>query len=274
MQKHIEESIASLNHVGFHVRAVISDDHSTNVSAFSKLIESHGFDTKIHAIKHPSSGSNYTTYLFFDAVHLLKNLRNNLLNNLRFIFPHFEFNDFCDEINVPSGEITRKLLHDIYELDEKLQGNLRKAPKLTYRALHPGNNKENVNLVLSVFHPSTSAAIESYYPGRKDAAGFLKLIYIWWTLMNSKQCFNSNNRFGNAAIKGDKKPSFLRKLADWFEEWHGLQLPNTQRFTLSKQTFSAMITTLHCAAALIEELLEEGYDYVLTARFQTDPFFS
>ena len=87
--------------------------------------------------------------------------------------------------------------------------------------------------------------------------------------MNSKQCFNSNNRLGNAAIKGDNEPSFLRKLADWFEEWHGLQLPNMQRFILSKQTFSAMIITL-CATALIEELLEEGSDYVLTARFQSD----
>ena len=113
LQNHIEESIESLNHVGFHVRAVISDDHSTNVSAFSKLIESHGFDAKIHAIKHSSSVSNYTTYLFFGAVHLLKNVRNKLLNNLRFIFPHFKFNDFCDEINVPSGEITWKLLHDM-----------------------------------------------------------------------------------------------------------------------------------------------------------------
>ena len=64
LQNHTEESIESLNHVGFHVRAVISDDHSTNVSAFSMLIESHGFDIKIHAIKHSSSVSNYTKERF------------------------------------------------------------------------------------------------------------------------------------------------------------------------------------------------------------------
>ena len=165
----------------------------------------------------------------------------------------------------------------VYDLDQKLQGNLRKAPKLTYTALHPGNNKQNVNLALSVFHPSTYAALKSYLPERKDAAGFLKLINTWWTIMNSKQRFNSNNKLGNAAIKGDKKPSFLRKLADWFEEWHDTQLRNTRKFTLSAQTFSAMITTLRCTASLIEELLEEGYDYVLTARLQSDAlelFFS
>ena len=31
--------------------------------------------------------------------------------------------------------------------------------------------------------------------------------------MNSKQCFNSNNRLENAAIKGDNKPPFPKKLA-------------------------------------------------------------
>ena len=40
---------------------------------------------------------------------------------------------------------------------------------------------------------------------------------------------------------------------------------------LSKQTSSALITTLRATANLIQDLLNENYFYVLTARFQSDP---
>ena len=46
------------------------------------------------------------------------------------------------------------------------------------------------------------------------------------------------------------------------------KLPNSERFALSTQT---LIYTSKCQAALIEDLLREGYKYVLTARFQSDP---
>ena len=38
--------------------------------------------------------------------------------------------------------------------------NLKKAYKLTFKDLYPGENKQNTSLVLAVFHPTTSAAIE------------------------------------------------------------------------------------------------------------------
>ena len=53
------------------------------------------------------------------------------------------------------------MFYDIYELDEKLRGNLRKAPKLTYNT-HPRNNKEDVSLAFSIFDETTSVAIKSY----------------------------------------------------------------------------------------------------------------
>ena len=270
LRNHIDESITSLQEIGFQVRAVITDDHSSNVSAFEKLINDHGFSPDIHGIKHPSLGGNIT-YLFFDAVHLLKNIRNNLLNYRRFIFPSFTFDGFFDKIDLPAGEISWKLLHDVFDKDATLQANLKKAHKLSYRALHPGNNKQDMNLALSIFHPTTCAAIESYFPDRKDAPAFLKLISSWWTIMNSKLQFNSNNRLGNAVISGDNKPLFLRDLARWVEEWQAIRISNSEKMTLSKQTSSAFITTLKCTASLIEELLEEGYGFILLSRLSTDP---
>ena len=68
-------------------------------------------------------------------------------------------------------------LHSIYDQDSKLPANLRKANTLTYRAMHPGNNKQSVNLVLSIFHETTIAAGKRYFPERRDISGFLSLIH-------------------------------------------------------------------------------------------------
>ena len=42
-------------------------------------------------------------------------------------------------------------------------------------------------------------------------------------------------------------------------------------FSLSKQTSDALIRTLRAQAALIDELLGEGYSYVIPLQFQSDP---
>ena len=70
--------------------------------------------------------------IFVFTVHLIKSIRNNLLNNKHFIFPAFTFEKFNNLINVEGGKlkISRKLLHDTYEKDCTLQANLRKVPRL------------------------------------------------------------------------------------------------------------------------------------------------
>ena len=67
------------------------------------------------------------------------------------------------------------------------------------------------------------------------------------------------------------KPLFLRNLAEWIEEWQLSQVSNSQKFTLSKQTSEALMTTLRCTASLIDDLIQEGYDYFLISRLLTDP---
>ena len=59
-------------------------------------------------------------------------------------------------------------------------------------------------------------------------------------------------------------------MADWVEEWDSQKLPNCETFCLSDQTSKALRRTLRCHAALIEDLLNDKYDYVLTSRLQSD----
>lgn len=89
--------------------------------------------------------------------------------------------------------------------------NLKEAYKLTFKDLNPGENKLNTSLVLAVFHPTTSVAIESYFENCRDFSDLLKLTNVWWTISNSKQKYKRNYYNGNVALTDDTKP-LLEKL--------------------------------------------------------------
>ena len=116
-----------------------------------------------------------------------------------------------------------------------------------------------------------SAAIKHYFPAKTDASEFLNLFNVCWTMSNSKQRFNVSNHIGNSAVMYDQKPQFLRALADWVVKWETESIPDCEKFALSAQTRAALTRTLRCHAALIEDLLNCGYAFVLTSRFQSDP---
>ena len=94
VKKEIHESLQTLKSANFNVRAVISDNHSTNVPGFNMLKKEYGtgqeYDFFIFF-----EGSKI--YLMFDSVHLLKNVRNNLLNSKRFVSP-FSYENLNDHV--------------------------------------------------------------------------------------------------------------------------------------------------------------------------------
>ena len=112
----ISTSISRLAENRFKVRAVVTDNHSANASAFKHL-----------TTMRPSSGShciemskNLTkTYLFFDSVHIVKNICNNLLNAKKLAFPPISITIQGEEIKCGSGYITWAELHFLYDQDLK-----------------------------------------------------------------------------------------------------------------------------------------------------------
>ena len=204
--------------------------------------------------------------MFFDNVHLVKNIRNNLLNCKKFVFPAFSFS-LNDQLLASSknGYISWRNFHDLYEEYTKRKAFLRMAPK---SALHPGNNKQKVALALAIFHETTIAPFKIYKPARKDAIEFLTLLSSWWAMINSKQRDNPN-ALGNAIVSGDGTRIIdFFSFAKWLENW---RFSAGSIFCLSKQTSSALIYTLRSQSQLINDLLEEGYSYVRVGRMQSDP---
>ena len=84
-------------------------------------------------------------------------------------------------------------LHRIHEHDLKECGKLRKAPKINFSVLHPGNNKQSVSLALAIIDPTTTTAISTYHPEELITPGFLDLCYSWWLVVNSKQLFHPDD---------------------------------------------------------------------------------
>ena len=263
LAQHISECISCLSKVGSNARAVVTDNHSPNVNAFNCLLYTYGINDPKLFIQHPDN--NTKTYLFFDNVHLMKNVRNNLFNAKKFVCPSFTFDVQGVVINSPDGYISWSDLYSIYDQDSKLPANLRKANKLTYRAIHSGNNKQSVNLALAIFHESTIAASKSYFPERKDISGFLSLIHTWWTIVNSRDRFCSN-QLGNAVIDGDGKTDFFLSFAEWLNNW-----AESPVFCLTTHTSDALIRTVYALVILVEDLLNSGYEYVILRKLQSDP---
>ena len=77
----------------------------------------------VNIINHPSG-----VYQLFNLLYLLENIRNNLINSRRFVFPQDEVekeDEFYYRINLDAGEITWKLLYDVHDKDENLPDNLK-----------------------------------------------------------------------------------------------------------------------------------------------------
>ena len=71
------------------------------------------------------------------------------------------------------------MLHDVFERDAQLDGNLKKAPKLTLKVFHVGSNKQDVPLALAIFDEASSAVIRSYFPQQSSAVEFFQLFQKW-----------------------------------------------------------------------------------------------
>ena len=67
----------------------------------------------------------------------------------KFVFPAFSFTigELASVVSLNSVNcyISWNDLKTIYDSDAKLAANLRKAPKLIFKALYPYNNKQNVS---------------------------------------------------------------------------------------------------------------------------------
>ena len=175
----------------------------------------------------------------------------------------FTYNIKDDSYSYPAGYITWGDFHHLHSKDEQLQGNLRKAPKITYQSLHPGNRKQEFLLHYPLSMKQQLQILKVIFQSKKIFLVFL----LFFKNGGLFQIPNNNLVQINLVMQlfVMMKTTLFRQLANWIKLWQ-----KSPYFTLSKQT-SALITTLCSQALLIDELIEEGLLYVLTSQLQIDP---
>ena len=88
--QNIDKCLSLLAESRFRVRAMVSDNHTTNVKAYNILLTNYKYQDKNYKITNPFL-SHQNIYLLFDTCHLIKNIRNNLVSKWFFDIPAFVF---------------------------------------------------------------------------------------------------------------------------------------------------------------------------------------
>ena len=208
--------IEILTQNNFYLRANISDNHPTNVSCYGKLLKRNPSTISSDYILNPFDAEKHI-YLLFDTVHIIKNIRNNLLSAKYFQIPAFNFQTKLN-IKIPPGTVSWSAFHRLHEKDMHLNAHLKKVPKVTYQVLHPGNNKQSVPLALAIFGRTTFSAMRNYFPEDTTTPSFLEYVHNWWLIVNSKEQYHPDT-VGSALVANDGKLEFLRDSSDWLEKW-------------------------------------------------------
>ena len=152
----LKKTLVGLESIGFTVIVVVTDNNTINTKAMSLFANPSQLSI---VYRHPVD-SNRPLFFVLDAVHIIKCIRNNWINqktaSASMMYPPFNF-DFTKSNNSPSVASFQslRLLHTAEE-----DSLLKYAYKLSGKALNPSNlERQNVTYVLQVFNKFVAQAL-------------------------------------------------------------------------------------------------------------------
>ena len=270
----LRKTIIGLEKIGFTVIAIITDNNAINRKAMS-LFEA---PPKLSIVyKHPVDSSR-PLFFVFDAVHLLKCIRNNWINQktpaISMIYPQFSF-DGINSKNSPSNASfeSLRLLHG-----SESDSLLKFAYKLSWKALHPSNlERQNVSYVLHIFNSYVAQSLlllgeKCQIPHYEDTSAFIRVISTWWSIVNVKTPWKGKrpkNVYEEPLRKGNHiSKQFLQYFFEWLSRWKTIESPAGK---LTRETYTALQHSTHALLELAEYCFNElGAEYILLGKFQTD----
>ncbi|GBM85554.1 hypothetical protein AVEN_199751-1 [Araneus ventricosus] len=221
----IKQIVVGLDGIGFKVICVITDNNSVNQKAMSQFVSpSHSYPI---VYPHPVDDKR-PLFFMIDTVHLLKNIRNNWINQknsnkymffLKFLetisekssedcIKNVEDNsdniiDSVDNIidgcnsksnnNIDFNTASFKTLKLLYETEKN--SIIKYGYNLSLKALEPSNlEKQNVKLVLKIFNKFIPEGLmkqgeKFQFRNYKETAEYIKIINRWWDIVNVKTPF-------------------------------------------------------------------------------------
>lgn len=253
LESFFDYAIETLQAIGFTVVSLSVDGNRVNQKFYSE--KSKNSEATLFFDNPTKPGEKI--FLFFDSLHLFKNLRNNWLageyakeNPLpaKLQFPRFP----DDELNGECvGEIIEADFNDLRQIYRESRDRFENEGQvihnvygLTARALWINNyDRQREGLVRQIFNERTSAELKRR--GKHGTAAYIDIVNRWEHLMNTK----SPGAGSHARIRemepyrsiDDAKLDQLQQYAEWIHQWKAKDFPGVK--TLSADTFEAFYQT-------------------------------
>lgn len=174
----------------------------------------------------------------------------------------------------------------IIENDLKL-GDLRYFPKLTLENARP-NTWQKMNVRLAAQTLSTTVALELKRIGKNQLSEFVFLIDQWFDLMNTGLFDGKRRAKPNLEVykrndeNTSKRLKWLSKdFPEYFKNWQKVAKEkklvgevDRSKMLLSVATEEGLLMTTRSMVALIEDVLANDAEYVMTRRINQDPLES
>ena len=216
-------------------------------------------------------GIPYDIALISDVPHILKNIRNALLNNDTFKI----HDEYVEIFGLSTNEVRLSTIQKICELQKDME--LKIAPHLKPSMVNKKMSsfeRMRVKPARAVLSRKTANAIRfcvDHYPlhfNQDDitTAVFIEQIGDWYETMN-------NGKFELAFSK--YKPEVYAECVTWLENFmyffSSTKMHSSQHEDALKPTQKGVLMTTKSTVTLQKDLLNTGFKYVLSSRFSNDP---
>lgn len=246
------EALKLLLDAGLKIVSTVCDQGKNNQSALSMFgVSKHVPYFQIN---------NNRIYHIYDVLHLVKNLRNNILKN-RFLYKN-EFVDFKDII-------------DAYNIDQTSTTS-RSMPKLSDSHMQPDSfEKMNCRLATQIFSNSVAAGIRTVVSTGEltsstalHTADFVTFINNLFDCLNSKQLYSVNPY---ACALSPERPVVQETLEEAITIFETIQKEMAPGRYTRPDCFDGMVHTLRSVLGIYHYQKELGFKFLLTNRLNQDP---
>ncbi|KAL7291658.1 hypothetical protein TKK_0014696 [Trichogramma kaykai] len=247
LKKIIIDMLDKIENTGLQVKMMVCDQGTANQKLIANFEIS---EARPYILKFGRK-----IFFNFDAPHLFKCWRNNMMDN-----------DFLIGDNQVSWECIKELR------DLERDKPCRAAPKLSDRHLNPNNfQKMNVKLAVQIFSASVSRAMITGYhcgdlkhPHCEATAAFLWSMNKLFDHINARHANDANPDRRGLSQKNPAVENSLRNFIPWLENIAVVSKP-------SPPCFRNLILTIQGILGLWEEKKREGQFYLLTGKLNQDP---
>jgi len=242
----LKDLIEAIESTGIEVWAMTCDGGSSNLALLKKL----GINTDHTSFPNPAD-RNRQIFIFYDVPHLLKLIRNHILDEGIFI----------DGVNTKiSRQDFEELLHPNQNCEHKMLYQLKDIH------LHcSGPQRQRVRLAAQLLSHKSASAMKFLHPEKKIQSDFVELIDCWFDVMNSRTKFSKKKLNCGFGIHFEEQSNVINKMISTAQEMKC----DSKRKILPFQ--KGIIISSRSLLSLFSELKQtRNIEFILTSHLNQD----